>query len=122
MTSTIAFLGKSGSGKTTFTKAFLNILKRNFKNSSILLVDNDLSMELSVEILNLVKEEINIEENRNVQRYSIVIYFTKPGDSLWKIAKKFRMSLCKITRGSKELSKSDSAFRKMLELLKDNSN
>ena len=47
MTSTIAFLGKSGSGKTTFSKAFLNILKRNFKNSSILLVDNDLSMELS---------------------------------------------------------------------------
>ena len=36
-----------------------------------------------------------------------------------EIAKNYRMSLCKITRGSKELSKSDSAFRKMLELLKN---
>lgn len=34
------------------------------------------------------------------------------------IAKEFSMSLCKITRGSKELNKEDSAFRKMLDLLK----
>ena len=34
------------------------------------------------------------------------------------IAKKFSMSLCKITRGSKELNKPDSAFRRMLELQK----
>ncbi|MCQ2612728.1 MAG: trp operon repressor [Treponemataceae bacterium] len=32
-----------------------------------------------------------------------------------EIAKSFGMSLCKITRGSKELKKSDSAFRKMLD-------
>ncbi len=31
------------------------------------------------------------------------------------IAKMFGMSLCKITRGSKELKKEDSAFKKMLE-------
>ncbi|MCI5607708.1 MAG: Trp family transcriptional regulator [Treponema sp.] len=37
------------------------------------------------------------------------------------IAKKFGMSLCKITRGSKELKKEDSAFRKMLELYKSES-
>ena len=36
-----------------------------------------------------------------------------------EIAKKYGMSLCKITRGSKELNKPDSAFRKMLELLKN---
>ena len=47
MTSTIAFIGKSGSGKTTLTKAFLKLIKKNFKDSSILLVDNDLSLELS---------------------------------------------------------------------------
>lgn len=34
------------------------------------------------------------------------------------IAKKFSMSLCKITRGSKELNKPDSAFRKILNLNK----
>ena len=34
-----------------------------------------------------------------------------------EIAKKFNMSLCKITRGSKELRKEDSAFRKILDKL-----
>ncbi len=47
MTSTVALIGKSGSGKTTITRAFLKLLKKNFKSSSILLVDNDLSLELS---------------------------------------------------------------------------
>ena len=47
MTSTIAFIGKSGSGKTTLVKAFYKLLKRNFPQNSILLVDNDLSLELS---------------------------------------------------------------------------
>lgn len=32
-----------------------------------------------------------------------------------EIAKKFGMSLCKITRGSKELNKPDSVFRKILD-------
>lgn len=35
-----------------------------------------------------------------------------------EIAKKYNMSLCKITRGSRELKKQDSAFRKMLEIYK----
>jgi len=47
MTSTIAFIGKSGSGKTTLSKAFLKLLKKNFPQSSILVVDNDLTLELS---------------------------------------------------------------------------
>lgn len=40
------------------------------------------------------------------------------GTSQREIAKKFGMSLCKITRGSKELHKDGSAFKKMLDLLK----
>lgn len=35
-----------------------------------------------------------------------------------EIAKKYRMSLCNITRGSRELKKDNSAFKKFLELLK----
>lgn len=38
------------------------------------------------------------------------------GTTQREIAKKFRMSLCKITRGSKELNKPNSAFRKILDL------
>ncbi len=47
MTSTIAFIGKSGSGKTTLTRAFLKLIQKNFKNKTILLIDNDLTLELS---------------------------------------------------------------------------
>ena len=41
------------------------------------------------------------------------------GTTQREIANKFAMSLCKITRGSRELNKEDSAFRKMLDLLKN---
>ena len=37
------------------------------------------------------------------------------GTTQREIARKYGMSLCKITRGSRELKKPDSAFRRMLE-------
>ncbi len=46
MTTTIALTGKGGSGKTTITKGFLNLLKEYYPEKSILLFDNDLSSEL----------------------------------------------------------------------------
>lgn len=46
MTTKIAITGKSGSGKTTITRAFLNVIRENFPESSVLLFDNDLTGEL----------------------------------------------------------------------------
>ena len=46
MTTKIAITGKSGSGKTTITKAFLSVLKEKYPEKSILLFDNDLAGEL----------------------------------------------------------------------------
>lgn len=46
MTITIAVTGKSGSGKTTITKALLSVIKEKFADKSILLFDNDLTGEL----------------------------------------------------------------------------
>lgn len=46
MTFKLAITGKSGSGKTTITKAFLRIFQELFPEKSILLFDNDLSGEL----------------------------------------------------------------------------
>lgn len=46
MTIKLAITGKSGSGKTTVTKAFANILREMFPEKTILLFDNDLSSEL----------------------------------------------------------------------------
>lgn len=42
----IAITGKSGSGKTSITKAFLNVLKEKYPDKSFLLFDNDLAGEL----------------------------------------------------------------------------
>ena len=58
------------------------------------------------------------ELNAIASRWLIVKEIDK-GTTQREIAKKFSMSLCKITRGSKELNKQDSAFRKMLEILKN---
>lgn len=41
------------------------------------------------------------------------------GTTQREIARKFGISLCKITRGSRELKKEDSAFRKMLDKSKE---
>ena len=46
MTTKLAITGKSGSGKTTITKAFLRIFQELFPEKSILLFDNDLANEL----------------------------------------------------------------------------
>lgn len=46
MTTKIAITGKSGSGKTTITKAFLKIIQEYFPEKSVLLFDNDLTSEL----------------------------------------------------------------------------
>lgn len=46
MTIKLAITGKSGSGKTTVTKAFLRIFQEFYPEKSILLFDNDLASEL----------------------------------------------------------------------------
>lgn len=46
MTAKLAIMGKSGSGKTTVTKAFLRIFQELYPEKTVLLFDNDLSGEL----------------------------------------------------------------------------
>lgn len=43
------------------------------------------------------------------------------GTTQREIARMFKMSLCKITRGAKELKKPDSAFKKVLDELRSGS-
>ena len=71
-------------------------------------VTGDGSVEVKVEILfniSLSKStEINViddikeEENRNVNSCSLVIYYVKEGDTLWKIAKRFGSTVEEIAR------------------------
>ena len=54
------------------------------------------------------------ELNDFAKRWLLVREIDK-GTTQREIAKKFHISLCKITRGSRELKKEDSAFRKLLD-------
>lgn len=48
-------------------------------------------------ILNII-EEIEVLESKDCNIYSMVIYFVKPGDTLWKIAKMFKSTVEDIAR------------------------
>jgi len=56
------------------------------------------------------------ELNNLSSRWEIVKLLDK-GTTQRKIAKDFHLSLCKITRGSRELNKKDSAIRKIIKLV-----
>ncbi len=53
-------------------------------------------------------------ERKDIAARWLLVKEINKGTSQREIAKKFNMSLCKITRGSKELKKPDSAFWKVL--------
>lgn len=59
-----------------------------------LVFNTTLSRNTDINIIDDIKED----ENRNINAYSIIIYFTRPGDSLWKIAKKFGSTVEEIAR------------------------
>jgi len=57
-------------------------------------------------------------ERKDIANRWLLVEEIEKGTPQRDIAKKFKMSLCKITRGSRELKKEDSAFKKMLILRK----
>ena len=54
-------------------------------------------------------------ELENISTRWELVKLIEEGVSQRKIAERLGLSLCKITRGSRELKKEDSAFQKMLE-------
>ena len=56
-------------------------------------VDLNFSVEYSRNLDINIIENIQPGENRATNPYSMTIYVVKPGDSLWKIAKKFRTTV-----------------------------
>jgi TrpR family trp operon transcriptional repressor len=55
-------------------------------------------------------------ERRDIAKRWLVVREIMEGTSQREIAKKLKISLCKITRGSRELKKPHSAFRRMTAL------
>ena len=56
-------------------------------------------------------------ERKNVAERWLLVKELKAGKTQREIAKQYNMSLCKITRGSKELQKENSAFKKALSMI-----
>lgn len=75
----------------------LDIQSSEGKNITI-----DIDIEFNIEIENnreiKVISNINKEKATEQDRYSMVIYFVKPGDTLWKIAKQFKSKVSDIVR------------------------
>ena len=64
-------------------------------------IDIKIQLEFNVssaknEKLNII-DEINAEDNKDNNLYSMVIYFVKSGDTMWKIAKKFKSTIEEIS-------------------------
>lgn len=53
-------------------------------------IEMDVSADVSKMIEIKVIDNVDLNENQDENIYSIVVYFVKPGDTLWNIAKKFR--------------------------------
>lgn len=65
-------------------------------------IESKIDLEFSLNMSNTIKiniiDEVNVDETRDREIYSMVIYFVKPGDTLWEIAKKFRSTISDIAR------------------------
>lgn len=59
-------------------------------------IDLEFNVNLSNNQTINVIEEINIDETAKQERYSLIIYFVKQGDTLWNIAKRFNSTVSKI--------------------------
>lgn len=45
-----------------------------------------------------ILEGLNVEENRDLEDYSLILYIVKDGDTLWEIAKRFKSTIDDIVR------------------------
>ena len=65
-------------------------------------IDIKIDLNFLLSIFNNIKisviNNINIDERSNQDIYSVVIYFVKPGDTLWSIAKKFKSTVQNIIK------------------------
>ena len=83
-------------------KQVTEVSVRIASQSSAILPDSSINTQLEINIYNTqsneleIINEIKINDEENDEGYSMIIYFVKPGDSLWKIAKRFKSTIKEI--------------------------
>lgn len=91
-----------GAKTTSNIETNLSVIMQDFTVMPDESIDMKIDLEFTTSISNSqnlqVIEEINVDETRQNERYSLNIYFVKQGDTLWKIAKKFRTSMEEISK------------------------
>ena len=75
----------------------VEVLNSSFNALSGGQLDANIDMNFNIDVgicsnVNLIND-INIDEVRYEVPYSMIIYFVKPGDTLWNIAKKFKTTV-----------------------------
>lgn len=91
-----------GINKNCKVDTFIETLNQDF----IIMPDESIDIKIDLQFnVNSFRNEditlinqINVEENRSDEKYSIIIYFVKPNDTLWLIAKKFRSTVDAIAK------------------------
>ena len=76
------------------------------KQNDFFVKDGTIEMAVSIEFITYeqksealsIIEQIKTYENKECSNYSMIIYFVKPGDTIWKIAKMFRSTVSDIAR------------------------
>ena len=80
----------------------IDVQKSNFINEGMGKVNLQVDLEFTISSSNMkrinVIDEIETNENEQEDNYSMVIYFVKKGDTLWKIAKEFKSTVDDIKR------------------------
>jgi len=86
VTTKLAITGKSGSGKTTVTKAFLRLFQEVYPEKSVLLFDNDLASELGHSFGLDIRETIyGIRSGKHEYKTGIPEHMTKQEFIEWAI-------------------------------------
>lgn len=60
-------------------------------------IETNIELEISVDVSKMMEvrviDNVEVAENNDENIYSIVVYFVKPGDTLWNIAKRFKSTI-----------------------------
>ena len=80
----------------------IEVKTENFIVTSNGNIEANIELEFNIEVLisdtiNII-DEINCKECNQEDIYSMVIYFVKPGDTMWQIAKKFKTTIEEIKK------------------------